>query len=69
MRALDRLTRTLKTSREIILAIIEITGDAELDIITEWQNPSNRNAIIQRAKELRSDPAKELYWGAEGRVA
>jgi hypothetical protein len=66
---IDRLADSLCTSREIILAIIELTGEDEAAVIEEWREPSDPSAIIERAKQLRRDPRKELYWGGEGRIA
>ena len=65
---IDRLANSLCTSREIISAIIELTGEDEAAVIEEWREPSDQKAIIERAKQLRSDPKIKLYWGGEGCV-
>lgn len=66
--AIDQLANSLCTSREIILAIVEVTGEDEAAVIEEWREPSDQKAIIERAKQLRSDPKIKLYWGGEGCV-
>ncbi|MEC9345505.1 MAG: hypothetical protein VYB54_04710 [Pseudomonadota bacterium] len=67
MTDLKHLSDTTETSIEIFRAIAERVGNSEAEIMAQWQEPTDRDAIIARAKELA--PGEELFWGAEGQVA
>jgi len=60
---------SFETSPEIFAAVVERFGDDQGTVLKEWQDPSDEDALVERAKRLREDRDEPLFWGASGQVA